>query len=120
MFNEVIVDNFSNPSHQGEVDSAQANLKLGNPVCGDTVNISLQFESADTVSEAKFQAWGCATSLAMANVFCRYVEGRKLTEIKEVEADFITSLLGELEPSQHHCLEMLNELFDQCRSLEVA
>ncbi len=113
MFNDIIVENFTNPCHQGEIENAALRLEIGNPVCGDRMLITLETEADGQVRDARFQAWGCATSIATANVFCRYVTGRDLAQLRAATATEIAGLLGELEPSQNHCLDMLRNLFEQ-------
>ncbi|MBE8596016.1 iron-sulfur cluster assembly scaffold protein [Xenorhabdus sp. BG5] len=115
MFNEIITDNFCNPDFQGSLTNSDIQLKLGNPVCGDTVNIDLSLSEEGRISAARFQAWGCTTSLAMSNQFCRQAQGRTLAEIAQLSTQEIASMLGKLQPSQQHCLEMLHALFQQVR-----
>lgn len=110
MFNDIIVRHFSNPTHTGAIEAASRVLELGNAVCGDRIRVDLRIDG-DRIAEARYQAWGCATSLATGNAFCEYVEGRPLGEIVETSPATMEALLGELEPSQMHCLEMLRALF---------
>jgi nitrogen fixation NifU-like protein len=109
MFNETIVRHFSNPEFAAELDDATASIELGNPVCGDRISVQLKITDGH-VRKARYQAWGCATSLAAGNVFCAHVNDQPLAAIATSGAA-IDSMLGELEPSQHHCLEMLRALF---------
>ncbi|MDC9589114.1 iron-sulfur cluster assembly scaffold protein [Xenorhabdus sp. XENO-10] len=115
MFNEIITDNFCNPDLQGSLTNPDIQLKLGNPVCGDKVNIDLSLSKDGQINEARFQAWGCTTSLAMSNQFCRQAQGKTLTELAQLSTPEIDKMLGKLQPSQRHCLEMLHALFQQVR-----
>ncbi len=117
MFNETIVENFTNPCFQGELESAAVQLRIGNPVCGDRMVITLATD-AGLVRQARFQAWGCATSIATANVFCRYISGRPLAQVQAVEPREIDGLLGELDPAQRHCRDMLHDLFGQLAAVQ--
>ena len=110
MFNDIIVRHFSNPTHTGELPNASRTLELGNPVCGDRLRVDLRIEG-DHIAEARYQAWGCATSLATGNAFCEHVENKPLRDAATTAPEAIEALLGELEPSQMHCLEMLRSLF---------
>ncbi len=112
MFNDIIVRHFSNPTHTGELPDASRTLELGNPVCGDRLRVDLRIEDG-RIAEARYQAWGCATSRATGNAFCEHVENKSLREAAETDPAAIEALLGELEPSQMHCLEMLRSLFAQ-------
>ncbi|MFC3395328.1 iron-sulfur cluster assembly scaffold protein [Brenneria rubrifaciens] len=115
MFNDIIIDNFCNPEHQGEVVNPGIRLSLGNSVCGDKVDIDLVIDDQNIIKEAKFRAWGCTALLAMANLFCRVVEGKVMHEISAMPSNEIDKLLGALAPSQHHCIDMLHDLFRQLR-----
>lgn len=112
MFNDIIVQNFSDPQFAAEIDDANATLELGNPVCGDRIKVQLKVQDGK-IEKARYQAWGCATSLATGNVFCAQVDGMPVAEVQSLTAEKIDQMLGELEPSQHHCLEMLRALFGQ-------
>ncbi|MBU2705968.1 iron-sulfur cluster assembly scaffold protein [Zooshikella marina] len=118
MFNEIIVTNFSAPTHQGTVESPDIKLSLGNPVCGDKVEITACCDQ-QKITQIRFKAWGCATSLAMANIFCRQVEGLTITEALKLADNHVDTMLGEIEPSQHHCLDMLKSLFNQLKAEEI-
>lgn len=112
MFNDIIVENFSAPRYAEELDSANLTLELGNPVCGDRIRVQLQL-AGGVIAKARYQAWGCATSLATGNIFCGFLDTKPLSVVQAMPPGDIASMLGELEPSQHHCLEMLRSLFAQ-------
>ena len=114
MFNDIIVRNFSDPQFAAELEEATASIELGNPVCGDRIRVQLEVGGGQ-VRRARYQAWGCATSLATGNVFCSHINGRPLEELLRYTRDEIDAMLGELEPSQHHCLEMLHGLFNRLK-----
>lgn len=114
MFNDIIVENFSNPAFAGEMEGADMALELGNPVCGDRIKVQLKLDG-DQIQQVRYQAWGCATSLATGNIFCAYADGQPLDKVLATSAEMMEQLLGELEPAQHHCLEMLQALFAQLK-----
>jgi len=110
MFNDIIVKNFSEPIFAAEMDDATQTIELGNPVCGDRIKVQLKVANGH-VQIARYQAWGCATSLATGNIFCAHVQGKPFSELLSIAPNEVDSMLGEIDPSQHHCLEMLHELF---------
>lgn len=116
MFNDIIVQNFSDPTHALELDQATDEIELGNPVCGDRIKVQLQIANG-RIQRAAYGAWGCATSLATGNIFCRRIEDMSLQDAAQLESREIDQMLGELDPSQHHCLEMLHTLFGRLREL---
>ncbi|MCX8648998.1 iron-sulfur cluster assembly scaffold protein [Gilliamella sp. B2776] len=116
MFNKIITDNFCDPKYQGKMTESGIKLALSNPVCGDKVDIFINYnKEEDKIEKARFQAWGCTTSLAMSNIFCKYVENNPLSQVRKISDSEIGELLGVLEPSQQHCVEMLISLFKQIK-----
>lgn len=112
MYNQVIVENFSNPKHVGSLVGADFEIEIGNPVCGDRIRVQLK-ANQHTVEEAVFKAWGCATSVATANIFCNSITGKELSHISQRNTSEFQSMLGDLEPSQQHCLSILEQLHSQ-------
>jgi nitrogen fixation NifU-like protein len=111
MYNDIIIDNFSDPQNVGELDSPDMKFEIGNPVCGDRIQVHLDMNEG-VVNQACFRAWGCATSVATANIFCSNITGKSIDQIRLVEQPEMDVMLGDLEPSQHHCLHILHELYE--------
>ena len=110
MYNDIIIDNFSAPAHVGDIEDPNYEYEIGNPVCGDRIRI--QIDASDgQVKSARFRAWGCATSVATANIFCASLEGGSLDYLSERTDCEMKEMLGELEPSQYHCVEILQQLY---------
>lgn len=109
MYNDIIVEHFSDPKHVGDLEAPDVEYQTGNPVCGDRLRIQLRL-TGDTVSAACFRAWGCATSVATGDIFCESILGQPLTAIAQRTAADWSPLLGELAPAQQHCLDILAEL----------
>ena len=119
MYNSIIVDNFSNPCHSGELTSPDFSIELDNPVCGDRMIVQGMLSSDRVVIQIKFQAWGCATSIAAANIFCGFLLNRRLSEVRDTQTEKMDTLLGDLDPSQYHCLEMLKNLFQKTKEIDA-
>ena len=119
MYNSIIVENFSNPCHSGKVTFPNFSIELGNPICGDKIIVQGIISSNQVITESKFQAWGCATTIATANIFCQYLLDKSLDTIRDTKTKKINELLGDLEPSQFHCLEMLRELFQKVGEISI-
>jgi nitrogen fixation protein NifU and related proteins len=119
MYNLIIIENFSNPRHSGKLSSPDFSIELGNPICGDKIIVQGIISSNRLITESKFQAWGCATTIAAANVFCGYLLNRCLDIIRDTKIEKIDALLGDLAPSQYHCLEMLRDLFQKVGEINL-
>ncbi|MBH5318815.1 iron-sulfur cluster assembly scaffold protein [Paenibacillus sp. GSMTC-2017] len=110
MYNSIIVDHFTSPRNIGELEDRDEEISIGNPVCGDTIHLHLK-KNDKTIVDVKFKAYGCATSIATASVFSEYIKNKTIDQIRETVNPAREEMLGELEPSQRHCLDILAQLF---------
>ncbi|NOV00851.1 iron-sulfur cluster assembly scaffold protein [Paenibacillus planticolens] len=111
MYNAIISDHFMNPRNIGEIIDPDLAFRIGNPVCGDTIHVCVNFHESK-IKEIKYKAYGCATSIATASIFSENVQGKAIDELCGMTPSSRAELLGELEPNQKHCLDILNKLFD--------
>lgn len=112
MYNDTIIENFTNPHNTGEIDSCDYEYEIGNPVCGDRIRVQLEM-NGEHIEKAVFRAWGCATSIATANIFCTSIMHTPFNEIAHRDEQAMKRMLGELEPSQQHCLHILEGLHQE-------
>jgi|688.fasta_scaffold17723_10 nitrogen fixation NifU-like protein len=115
MYNDIIITNFSDPKHSGEIQNPHLELEVGNSVCGDRIRIQMAMEG-NRITRGVFQAWGCATSIATANIFCSLINGNEIEMVVNYDRSELDTILGKLEPSQHHCLDILHELHDKLKA----
>lgn len=111
MYNAIISDHFMNPRNIGEIVHPDLEFRIGNPICGDTIHVCVNFQES-RIKEIKYKAYGCATSLATASIFSECVQGKAINELIDITLAGREEMLGELEPNQKHCLDILNELFN--------
>jgi cysteine desulfurase / selenocysteine lyase len=88
---ENIVDHYKNPRNLGQLTNAISHIE-NNPLCGDEIQISLQIENNKLI-DIKFQARGCAISIASASMLSELVKGKSIEEIKNLNENDIKKLL---------------------------
>lgn len=115
MYSDLIVENFTTPTKNGDLESPDFVIEVGNSVCGDKVKVDITVNGGE-IAEAKFQAWGCATSVAAANIFCNAISGMSFGKLQTFVEKDIEQLLGELSPAQKHCIDLMLELFRQAKT----
>tara|TARA_B100000686_G_scaffold248958_1_gene258890 strand:- start:549 stop:965 length:417 start_codon:yes stop_codon:yes gene_type:complete len=93
LYRELILDHYKNPRNNGYLDPCDAEAQGQNPLCGDDVKISMNFEG-DTVQEIRFQGRGCAISQASASILTEIVEGKTVSEINALNKDELLDELG--------------------------
>jgi len=109
MYSELIIDHFTDPGFVGDIESPALEFEIGNSVCGDRIRVQVNLAD-DVVDAIAYRAWGCATSVATGDIFCESAKGQTLSAIAARTEGDIEAMLGELEPSQHHCVQILVEL----------
>jgi nitrogen fixation NifU-like protein len=95
LYREVILDHYKNPRGHGVIESADAEAEGQNPLCGDEVSIYVRFgEDQDTIDEVKFAGRGCAISQAATSMLTEMVQGRKASEVAELDKDELLEEIG--------------------------
>ena len=108
---EILLDHYRNPHNYGQIEDANEKLIEFNPVCGDTVQITIRIEN-DVVTDIKFIGRGCSVSQGGASMLTDKVKGMNIGEIKKINQEDILNMLGlKLGPSREKCaLLSLNAL----------
>ena len=105
MVNEKILEHFRNPHNAGNLAEPTAVVEVANPVCGDTMRVSVRVQDG-RVTEARFKTQGCVASIAAGSVLTDLLAGRSLPEAREITAMRISEALGELPPATMHAAEL--------------
>lgn len=93
LYRELILDHYKNPRNHGELDPRDAYAQGTNPLCGDDIAISVNFDG-DTISEIRFHGRGCAISQASASILTEIVEGRDVQDVASLEKEELLDELG--------------------------
>ena len=75
LWQDLIVDHSQFPHRQGRLEAATHSGEGENPLCGDRVRLYLDIDHDDLIRSARFEATGCAISLASASMLADAVEG---------------------------------------------
>jgi nitrogen fixation NifU-like protein len=103
--NEKILEHFRNPHNSGNLADASAVVEVTNPVCGDTMRLSVRVRDG-RVAEARFKAQGCVASIAAGSVLTDLLADRSLYDAREIKAGAISRALGELPPGTMHAADL--------------
>jgi nitrogen fixation NifU-like protein len=102
MYNEKVMDHFSNPRNVGEIENANGVGEVGNAKCGDIMRIYLQVEN-DIIKDVKFKTFGCGAAIATSSMVTEMVKGKTLDEALEISNQAVAEALGGLPPAKMHC-----------------
>lgn len=104
-FSPTVIDHFSNPRNCGRLDDPDVAAFIGNPVCGDQILLTAHVRD-DTVTDVRFEAFGCSPALAIASILTGRLAGMTVTEIAALDAAQVLDWSGGLSPDQRHVAEL--------------
>jgi len=98
------MDHYRNPRNFGCKDChSNAVSSLHNPSCGDKIEVRL-FVKNGTIKDICFEGYGCVLSTASASILTEFMKGKSLTEVKQIDATKVISLLNiEITPARMKC-----------------
>ena len=64
-YNETVMDHFMNPRNVGVIENPDGYGKVGNPVCGDLMEIFIKIKD-DRIDDIKFRTFGCGSAIAVS------------------------------------------------------
>ncbi|UCC67385.1 MAG: Fe-S cluster assembly scaffold protein NifU [Armatimonadota bacterium] len=102
MYSEKVMEHFRDPRNVGEIENADGIGKVGNPVCGDIMELSLKVEDG-VIKDAKFRTFGCGAAIATSSIVTELVKGKTIEEALEISNKAVVEALGGLPPVKMHC-----------------
>ncbi len=106
LYQEVILEHSRHPRNFGPADDANRSARGNNPLCGDRVTIHLKLDG-DVIEDARFEARGCAISLASASMMTEMVKGKTEEEVRDLFERFHALVTGKTEAEEMGGLEVL-------------
>ena len=101
-YSELVIEHFMNPRNVGVIEDADGVGKLGSPVCGDIMEITIKVLDS-RIADIKFRTFGCAAAIASSSMLTETVKGMTLEEAMAVTDDDIAEALGGLPEKKMHC-----------------
>ena len=112
MYNEKVVEIFTNPKNVGEIKDANAIGQVGNPACGDIMKLYLKINDKGIIEDAKFQTFGCAAAIVSSSVATEMIKGKTIEEALKLENQEILDYLGGLPAHKIHCSVLAKEAIE--------
>lgn len=113
IYQEELTDHYTNPRNRGTLHNPDFTSGMHNPSCGDSVSIQGCVEDGILLAIA-FEGKGCVISQATASMLTEYAKGKSLAQLKELNADFMRSLIGmPLGPTRLKCALLPLEALQQ-------
>lgn len=103
-----VMDHFRHPRNVGEMPDASGVGKVGNPTCGDIMELYIKVEN-DIITDAKFQTFGCGAAIATSSMVTEMVKGKNIDEALGISNKMVAEALGGLPPIKMHCSVLAEE-----------
>jgi nitrogen fixation protein NifU and related proteins len=105
LYQEIILDHYKHPHHQGLREPFEAEVHHVNPTCGDEVTLRVHLDTTDGVTrvgDVSYDAVGCSISQASASVLTDLVIGKPLERAMGIHQEFLTLMQGkgQVEPDE--------------------
>lgn len=106
-YSEKVLEHFRNPRNVGVIDTADGYGKVGNPVCGDLMEIFIKVKNDDedeeVIDDVKFRTFGCGSAVATSSMITEMAKGLTLDEAYKISRQDVAEELDGLPPIKMHC-----------------
>jgi nitrogen fixation NifU-like protein len=96
------MDHFTNPRNVGVIEDADGTGKVGNPLCGDVMEMFIKVEN-NRIADAKFRTFGCGAAIAKSSIATEMIKGKSLDEAVQLSNKAVADALGGLPAQKMHC-----------------
>ena len=108
LYSKKVMDHFKDPHNMGEIKDPSGVGRVGNPVCGDLMELQIKVED-NVITQAKFQTFGCTAAIATSSILTDLVIGKTIEEALKVTNNAVVDALDGLPPVKKHCSVLAEE-----------
>ncbi|MFC1608565.1 iron-sulfur cluster assembly scaffold protein [Patescibacteria group bacterium] len=106
-YSKKVLDHFTKPRNQGELDSPDAMATVGNPKCGDImkmyIKVSKNEQDEEFIEDVKFQTLGCGAAIATSSMATELAKGKTLEKASKITNQMVADALEGLPQEKMHC-----------------
>jgi len=96
------MEHFAHPRNVGIIEDASGVGKVGNPVCGDIMELFIKVDNGK-ITDAKFRTFGCGAAIATSSMITEMVKGKTIEEALKISNKAVAESLEGLPPVKMHC-----------------
>ena len=107
-YTDKTMEHFRNPRNVGEIKDPDGIGHVGNPVCGDIMELYIKVKDG-VIVDAKFKTFGCGAAIATSSMVTELVKGKTIDEALKISNRAVAEALGGLPPVKMHCSVLAEE-----------
>ena len=108
LYSEKVMVHFLNPRNVGVIENADGVGEVGNAKCGDIMKMYLKIDD-DTISDVKFETFGCASAIASSSMATELIKGQKIQDAMKLTNKAVAEALDGLPDYKMHCSVLAEE-----------
>ncbi|MGB2601037.1 MAG: Fe-S cluster assembly scaffold protein NifU [Candidatus Omnitrophota bacterium] len=108
-YSDLVMEHFKNPRNVGQITDPSGKGKVGNPVCGDIMELYIAVDEDEVITDAKFKTFGCGAAIATSSVLTELVKGKTVEEAEKLSNKAVVDALGGLPQVKVHCSVLAEE-----------
>jgi nitrogen fixation NifU-like protein len=101
-YSEKVLEHFMNPRNVGTIENPDGYGKVGNPVCGDLMEMFISVRD-DIITDIKFKTFGCGSAIATSSMVTELAKGKHVDEAMKLTRNDVADELDGLPPKKMHC-----------------
>jgi len=113
VYSKEVMKNYMNPKNVGEIKDADGIGKVGNPVCGDVMQMFIKVEKdkagKEIIKDIKFKTYGCAAAIATSSMITQLAKGKTIQEAEKITRNDVAESLKGLPPVKMHCSNLSSD-----------
>ena len=108
LYSGKVMEHFKNPRNVGEIENPDGIGHVGNPVCGDVMELYIKVNDS-TIVDAKFKTFGCGAAIATSSMVTEMVKGKSINEALKISNSAVAEALDGLPRIKMHCSVLAEE-----------
>jgi len=108
LYSEKVMEHFRNPRNVGEMENPDGIGRVGNPICGDVMELYVKIRDGIIV-DAKFKTFGCGAAIATSSMVTEMVKGKGIEEALKISSKAVAEALDGLPAAKMHCSSLGEE-----------
>jgi nitrogen fixation protein NifU and related proteins len=102
LYNDIVMDHFSDPRNAGEISDADGIGEIGNPIDGDKIKIFIKVKN-NTLIDIKFKTFGCGAAIAASSMLTVLAMGKTIEDALKIRNEDVSEALGGLPKEKLLC-----------------